>query len=170
MSSQLAAGEPAGARLYADYIEKQLAREEERRKSLESRGITVITSSGTLATLLLGLVALSTRSQSTFQLPHDARTPLALALVAFTLAAALAIVTNVPRGSAEADIQGLVQLIKTYWDDPEREALRTVSVNRLNILDSARSVNTEKAWALVGAMAFETVAIAFLAWAMLEIV
>jgi len=118
----------------------------------------------------VGLVALSTKSKATFQLPHEARTPLAGALIAFTVAAVLAIFTNLPRGSEEADISGLAGLVEKYWDDAEAEALRAVSTNRINVLFDARRVDKDKAWALVGAMASETVAVAFLAWAMLKIV
>jgi uncharacterized integral membrane protein len=161
--------DPAGARTYAAYIDKQLSREEERRKSLEARGVLVITSSGTLATLLLGLVAIATKAGATFALPDGARLPLALALIGFTVAALLAIATNVPRKSDEAIVSGLQGLLEQYWNDPELEALRTVAQNQINVLASGKRVNRDKAYALVAAMTAETFAVGTLAWAMIEI-
>ena len=66
--------EPApGRSVYADYIAEQIARQEERKRSIEARGVTVITTSGRLATLLLGLAALTTREEQTFTLPAAAQ-------------------------------------------------------------------------------------------------
>jgi hypothetical protein len=166
-----AADQIAGQREYAKYIEAQLVREDERKKSFESRGVTVITSSSTLATLLLGLIAIATRSSQTFTLPSDAEEPLALALIAFTFAALLALFTNIPWSVDEADPDGLARVMDSdAWIEGEGEAIRSVAANRLAVLRGASSANTKKGWALVAAMLFEAIAVAFLAWAMLEIV
>jgi hypothetical protein len=131
----------------------------------------VITSSSTLATLLLGLVAIATKSAQTFTLPSDSQAPLGLALVAFTFAAVLAIFTNLPWAVSEADPEGLKRVIDgDDWTAGETEALRAVSANRLSVLTDGSRANTMKGWALVLAMISEAVAVGFLAWAMLEIV
>ena len=110
------ADDVAGQREYAKYMEAQLAREEERKKWFEARGVTVITTSGTLATLLLGLIAIATKSTQTFTLPDASKTPLGLALVAFAVAALLAIFTNVPRSVDEADPEGLTAFARRLGD------------------------------------------------------
>jgi hypothetical protein len=153
-------------------VEALLDREDARKTSFESRGITVITSSSTLATLLLGLVAIATKSSQTFTLPSASQTPLALALVAFTAAAALALFTNLPWVASEANPDGLANILDTdeLWRAGETEALRAVAANRLSVLRSESTVSTRKGWALVVAMLFEAVAVGLLAWAMLAIV
>ena len=160
---------PSGSSIYAEYIQAQVEREEERKKSLESRGVTVITSSGTLATLLLGLVAIATRAEATFDLPDGARLPLGLALGAFTVAALLAIITNIPLLYQEAKLEGLEGVVDHSLADSEDEARETVARNMLRVLSSAREKNRIKAWALCLALGAEAVAVGFLAWAMLEI-
>jgi hypothetical protein len=61
-------GEPAdeagGFRLYAGYIAEQLANQEARKKSLEDRAATVITTSGVLATIMLGLTSFAAKQRS----------------------------------------------------------------------------------------------------------
>jgi uncharacterized integral membrane protein len=155
--------------VYAAYIATQVDRQEERKKSLESRGVTVITTSGALATLLLGLTAIAMKAASTFELPKDARLPLAVALGAFVLAAILAIFTNFPRNYEEARLVGLRKLIDESWADTEADALAKVAKNQLKVLERAKSIHAEKAWALVLAIAAEAVAVFALLWAMLAI-
>ena len=55
--------------MYGQFIKEELAAQDAR-KVLEQRAVAVITTSGTLATLLLGLAALSTKASSTFVLRH----------------------------------------------------------------------------------------------------
>jgi hypothetical protein len=164
----IAEAEPlAGAKAYAAFIAEQVDRQEARKSSLESRGVTVITTSGTLATLLLGLTAIATKAQDTFMLPDEARPPLALALIAFVLAAVAAIFTNAPRNYKEATVESLRKLVETSWDDTERVALQEVAKAQLRVLERAKEMNGQKARALVAGVMFETAAVAALAWAMI---
>jgi hypothetical protein len=80
---------------YASNYEALVRGQDERKFSLEQRGLAVITTSGTLATLLFGLVALATKSND-FRLPVRASGPLAVALGAFAAAALLALLTMHP--------------------------------------------------------------------------
>ena len=67
-----------------------LTQERSRKTSIESRGVTVVTTSGTLyVTLLFGLTAGLTAA-SGFKLPGGAKLPLLLALIAFVIAPASA--------------------------------------------------------------------------------
>jgi hypothetical protein len=81
---------------YGELIACQLAEERGRKTSLEARGVTVITTSSTLATLLFALTAAGLTSARAFRLPDLAKLPLVLALCAFVAAAVLVLLTNVP--------------------------------------------------------------------------
>jgi hypothetical protein len=150
-------------------IATQLHREEERKKLLESRGVTVITTSGTLATLLLGLTAIASQAKSTFTLRADAKLPLAIALGAFVLASLLAIYTNKPLEYDEARIEGVRKMIREKWDVAEAEALKDVAMNQLGVLAKAKSNHATKAWVLVFAMVAEAAAVFSLFASMLAI-
>lgn len=109
----------AGA-AYSQLISDQLAEERTRKSSLEARGVTVITTSGTLATLLFALTAGLT-SVASFKLPGGAKLPLLLALVAFIVAAVCGLTTNMPLKYREATPQGLARLVDArYWTAPGR--------------------------------------------------
>jgi len=82
-----------GSAVYADYFAKQLDREDERKVSLEARGVLVVTTSGVLSTILLGLATLTKKKDAAFALPDSARWWVVAALVLLTLAVAGAIVT-----------------------------------------------------------------------------
>ena len=155
-----------GRSVYAEYIAEQIQRQEERKKSIEARGVTVITTSGTLATLLLGLAALTTKEQTTFTLPTAAQDPLEWALIAFAAAALASIFTQLPMRYEEASAEGLRGLVDTSWNDSEEEALDAVARNRLTVLKRAKHVNGLKAWALFAAVSGEALAVIALAVAM----
>jgi hypothetical protein len=121
------------------------------------------------ATLLLGLTAIATKAEPTFDLPDDVRLPLAIAIGAFVGAALCAIFTNVPRGYREAGAEGLGKLVSKSCADLETEALAKVAKNRLSVLGSAREINRDKGRALLLAIIFEALAVAALFWAMLAL-
>jgi hypothetical protein len=128
--------------------------------------VTVITTSGTLATLLLGLAALTTRAEQTFKLPADAQDPLEWTLIAFAFAALASIFTQLPLSYREASTKGLRGLLETAWNDSEEVALDAVARNRLSVLKRAKTVNGIKAWALFLAVLGEATAVVALAVAM----
>jgi hypothetical protein len=152
--------------VYAGYIAEQIERQEERKRSIESRGVTVITTSGTLATLLLALAALTTREAGTFTLPPSAEDPLEWSLIAFAAAALASIFTQLPLSYREASTSGLRGLVEDSWNDSEEEALDAVARNRLNVLRRAKEVNGIKAWALFAAVVAQAAAVIALAFAM----
>lgn len=49
-----------GTSVYSDFLAGELAAQDARKASFEQRGIAVVTTAGTLVTLLFGLAALST--------------------------------------------------------------------------------------------------------------
>lgn len=154
---------------YAAYIESLVASQDERKASLESRGMAVITTSGSLTTLLFGLVALLTKAD-TFHLPKAAHGPLTVALIAFVIAAVGGLATNLPLFYKGGDPAGLRGLINHYWDESESTARLRVAATSIKIFERASRVNEVKAWVLVAAMAGEVVGVAAVAIAVSEIV
>jgi hypothetical protein len=151
------------AETFAELIKEQLSEERARKSSLEQRGGFVITTAGTLVTLLFGLAAVVT-ARKTFVVPHDARILLAIALGFFVSAAIGGLLANLPWGYAEVDEAALARLVeRDLWQGPILPASRRASEARVEILLSARRANQKKAVAVVAALAGEIVAIAILA-------
>ena len=153
---------------YSAFIDSLNQEQEARKSSLEARGITVITTSGSLATLLFGLVALITRSED-FVLPTKAHGPLGLAVGAFTLAAVGGLLVNLPLFYKGADPAGLRGLLNHCWEEPEAAARLRVAATKVKFLDRAQSVNGVKAWVLILAMLAEVVGIGGVAQSVVEI-
>lgn len=89
------ADEPWAPRL--DLLEDELARELQRKTSLEQRGITVITASGAFVTLVFGFSALVTKGApfANFSIPEKVFLLAALGL--FVFASIFGVAANIPR-------------------------------------------------------------------------
>jgi hypothetical protein len=150
---------------YGQLIADQLAEERARKSALESRGITVISVSGVLCTLILGLTAGVTTSTG-FRFVAFVRVPLVLALVAFVSAAACGLLTNLPLRYKEPTARALVGLLNVrYWTGPEEIGELRVAEAQVTILSAARTANGLKARLLLAAVLFELLAVAFLSCA-----
>ncbi len=99
-------------------------------------------------------------------MPAAARLPLLLALVAFVIAAACGLATNIPLRYSEPTPQGLAKLVDAnYWTAPaETGELRTAAA-QVTTLAAARSANKLKVYLLLTAIGFELLAVTFLSWA-----
>lgn len=80
-----------------DLLESELARELQLKSSLEQRGITVITASGALVTLVFGFSALLTKGTTFGNFTASEKVFLVLALGSFVLASAFGVSANIPR-------------------------------------------------------------------------
>lgn len=145
---------------YSKYAEALLAAEDGRKASLEQRGLAVITTSGTLATLVFGLVAVLTEANN-YKLPYSAHGWIGAALIAFVIAAVLGLVSNVPLnyGGADFDDDGT---LKAVWEDEAVVARRRVTETRLKDYRQAQKRNAFKAWVLVAGLGFEVGAVILL--------
>jgi hypothetical protein len=156
-------------RAYGQLIADQLIEERSRKASLEARGVTVITTSSALATLLFALTVGLTAA-SKFRLPATAKLPLLLTLVTFAFSAALSLAVNVPLRYREPTPAGLAKLVNSnYWKAAAEVGEIRVAETQITSLAAARSANNLKVMLLVGAVFFELLAIPFLAWAVAEI-
>ncbi|MGW6918270.1 hypothetical protein ACWGB8_31330 [Kitasatospora sp. NPDC054939] len=147
-----------GSTTYLDFISDLLATEEARKASLEARGIAVVTTSGVLASLLLGLVAVIAKS-TTFVFPDSAHAPLLAGGVLFVIAAVLGILANVPFFYKTVKPSSLAQVCTDLWADTSDNAELMVSSTRIALYASARSTNSLKAMVLVAALTAEVAAL-----------
>jgi phage-related minor tail protein len=146
---------------YWDLVREQLAEERARKNSIEQRGIAVITSSGTLVTLLFGLTALATKAQN-YQLPPIAAFALAVAAVLFVLAALVGIAVNWAYYYIEVEPDGLRGLLDENWAGDEAEAAKVVATAWTDIIENARINNARKGKLLRAAMLLEASALSAL--------
>jgi hypothetical protein len=146
--------------LIADLITKELDTEQAAADSLQSRGLAVISSSGTLVTLLFGLSAVATTAQH-FKLPAAAKPPLYVAAVLLVAAAISGIATNAPRGSKLTALRRLRPLLESpYWDYPAEPARRQVARTQLAVAEGARAANRIRARFLLAGIILEIAGIA----------
>jgi hypothetical protein len=156
-----------GSDVYADFIKSLLDAESSRKASLEQRGIGVVTTSGTLVTLLFGLTAVIT-SAKTFALPGQAHGWLAGAAILFVVAAIAGIVTNVPLFYGQIIISETE--LRDAWGNSAADAQAGVTAVRLRHLDQVQKVNSCKAWILILAVLLELAAVAILTVGIVEII
>jgi hypothetical protein len=148
---------------YGQLIDDQLAEERARKTSIEQRGVGVITTSGALVTLLFGLSALATKSQS-FVLSDPARWTLLIAVVLFLAASVLGLATNWALSYFEVTVPSMRTLVEPEgWSEEATEAARQAAEARVDIIESFRSNNQMKGWMLRAAMGVEILAVATLA-------
>jgi hypothetical protein len=154
--------EERGSSVYAAFIVEQLNRQDERKTSLEQRGISVVTSSGTFVSLLFALVAVLTGAED-FELPGDAQPWLLAAAAAFVVAGIGGILTNAPGRYRSAQAASLEELIDEGWSDAPEDAEGEVAAANVEVFKRAKVVNELKGRILVAAIAIELLAVVFLA-------
>lgn len=169
--NRLGEGDPATASdqgsTFTAFVGEELAAEVSRRASLEARGISVITISGTLVTALFAFSAIVTQA-TTFGLDPTARVELAVGVVLFVLAAIAAIGTNVPQWIQIVEPHELLAELETGWSLPAGEARKQIVATRLDELECQR-VNQFKAVALLVAIGLQVAAVIALAAGVLTI-
>jgi hypothetical protein len=169
---------PTSRSVYGEYLKDEIARQDARQSSFEQRGIAIVTTAGTLVTLLFGLAALSTSSAQGNPLHHKESVFLAVALVLFFAAGVLALLTNVPLGYVGPDLPDPKKPEKPSFGDrlnaePEdsyKAALYAVADVRLKILASAQKQNGRKGKLLFVALIAEVAAVACVAVAIFELI
>jgi hypothetical protein len=130
---------------------------------LEQRGITVITSSGVLVTLLFGLSGAITARQG-YSLPGLARVLLVVSALLFVAAACLGILISRPVSHRESDPDWMEETTQpSNWTMDGAEASRLTARSRLRIIESGRVNNDKKAKRLTWAITAEVLAIVLVA-------
>jgi hypothetical protein len=146
--------------LIAGLITKELEAQRAITASLQSRGLAVISSSGTLVTLLFGLSAVATTAEH-FKLPGPAKPPLYAAAVLLVAAAVAGIVTNAPRNVRATALARLRPLVESpYWEYPVGPAQQEVARTQLAAAEAVRAGNQVRARWLLAAIILEIAGIA----------
>jgi hypothetical protein len=155
---------------YVDLVKDLLAAEQARVERMEARGLAVVTTSGALATLLLGIAALVTRRQDV-RVEHFALVLAALAAIAFVLAAALAIAANRPTRAWTAKPERVGDEMRERWgrEAPQDRPQQKATATRLAIWRSLHELSQAKAVLVFAAMIAEAAAVALLASAVVII-
>lgn len=153
---------------FVEYFKEVAAGEAARKTSLEQRGSAVIATSGTVTTLLFGLVALVTQS-SDFDLPVQAKGPIGVALALLVGACVLSIVTNAPAPYIDVRITEPADQLKALWAKQPDDAWKVITSTRMQALKRAKFVNDIKAWVVVAAFVLEVGGVVSIAIAVREV-
>lgn len=162
-------GEVAGP-VIAQLITSEVERAQAATVSLQSRGLAVISSSGTLVTLLFGLSALATNVEG-FTLSGWTKLPLIVAASFLVLAAIAGIATNAPRQRHALGLEQLGPLLDDeMWSARAREALQATARAQLAIAKAARVANGRMARFLLVGIVLEIAGVASIAWAVIALI
>jgi hypothetical protein len=155
-------GEEAGP-VFVEFIVGELKFERERRSALDQRGITAVTSSSTLVTLLSGLVAL-VGIKGGVKPSIVMVAVLTLSLLCFVLAASFGIATNRSRPYTTLDESSLRSLRDDdAWTLPANEARMLIYGEHVKMLVMIRSGNNRKSAFVNLALRAQLLALSFLA-------
>ena len=162
---------PSAGQAASAFIAEEMETERGRKASLESRGLAVITTSGTLVTLLFGLATFAA-SASQITITASERWLLTVAALLFVVAAGLGIACNAPIRYYQVDAESLaVFMTPEVWVEPGVDATRELTAARLTELSDARGRNEHKGQLVVAAMCLQVIAglltaiaIAFVLW------
>lgn len=155
--SDVNGNEPARSPV-AELMADQLQAERTRHASIEQRGITVITTSGTLITLLLALAGLTGRTAG-FKLAKNAQVWLLTALIFLTLAAIAGIIVNFPGRGRSVGLYP--EEIKSLLEDPTMDNIDRMQFKGLR---RASRANRRKSISLLVALIIQAVGIGSLAY------
>jgi hypothetical protein len=159
-----------GTAVYGEFLEKELAAQDARKSSFEQRGLAVVTTAGTLVTLLFGLAALSTTVQKSQELSTDEKAWLKAALVLFVVSAITALLTNVPIPYEAVPAEDIKARLKQKPIRDADAARRDIALTQVKVLKDAKRKNTVKGWLLFVALSAEVIAIGFVGVAISEII
>ncbi len=154
----------AAGKVYETLVGSLLTAEQDRRKSVEGRGATILTTSTTMLTLIFGLTIILTGKDYVFR-NHNAVCFLTLALAAFVVSAAVAIfVQTYGFKYAVTSTKTLESLVEEVnWDRTEDDARRMWVNRQVQTIKSLRQGNNRKAGLAMWSLGFEVLAIALLA-------
>jgi sirohydrochlorin ferrochelatase len=128
---------------YATFIENELKVERDRRTTLDARGLSIVSVSGSLTTILVAVGAFAS-GRKDFKLPHVAIVPLFITLGAFVVAAIVGIIASAGRRYQVTTPPALAAMLTNHWQDEEVDARNFVSIQHVKTITSLRSGNRRK--------------------------
>lgn len=147
--------------VYATFIEAELKAERDRRASLDTRGVTVVTTAGSLVTLLTAIAAF-VKPDTGKMLPGSALVVFALALVAFAVAAGFGIAACWNKTFDVAKSSTLDKMVHERWEDNEVDARNIVATANWLSVASLRKANNFKSNAVSAGLISLAVALVLL--------
>ncbi len=145
---------------YAAYIEAALKAESDRRTSLDSRALAVVSTSSGLLTLLFALTVLITGDK--FRVSTQGARGVAVSLLFFMAAAVTGLFANKLWPYDVADVGTLRRLITDRWKDDEVDARNVCAAINLATVSTLRDGSNKKASLIELAFVFQLMAIAAL--------
>jgi hypothetical protein len=146
---------------YTDFIQAELEAERERRKSLDNRGASVVTTSSALATAVFALGAFVT-GQTTFRPDIITIWSLLGGLGLFALGAFCGFMANRSIPYEVTNTDTLLEMRSGHWTDKEVDARNTVAHRNIQTIATLRAGNDKKAWWVTTALVFQLLAAAAL--------
>lgn len=162
-------GDRAGYVVYAEFVEKLLGDQAARKASVEQRGVLLVTTAGTLITLIFAVVGLATRDVGQLNLPDSVRQWLIGALALLLLAAGFGIAANAPLRYKNVRADDLRDRIEEHWDEDASSASFRVTTTRLEILEVEAHRNNVKVRLLFVGVLAEAAALVPLALALVQL-
>jgi hypothetical protein len=147
--------------VYAAFIEGELKAERDRRTTLDARGVSVVTTSASLVTLLTAVGAVVT-SEKSFTFPGAALPPLIATLASFTAAVVLGILASRGRYYHVALTETLYGMVTDHWGDDEIDSRNNVAELNIRTVHTLRVGNDNKSGLLTLALSAQLVGVAAL--------
>jgi hypothetical protein len=148
------------ASAYGSLIDAELSSTSAASQEISRRALTVVSTSGGLVTLLSALIGFAAVNRKDAFFPATARGPLTVAVFSFIAAAVIALLAQLPLLVRFIDVGALRRVVNNSWADTESVASQEVASVRVDVLATARRMNTVRSWLLVGAITAEIAAVA----------
>jgi hypothetical protein len=136
---------------FAEFVRRELEVERERRKASDARGVAVVSTAGSLTTLLAAVGAFVS-ARTGFRLPGSAVGPLILTLGSFVIAAVCGIMATRLTPYAVTPAVTLTEMLTTRWRTDEVDARNFTAVQDVKTIETLRDGNNEKSWWLLAAL------------------
>jgi hypothetical protein len=134
--------------VYASFIEGQLAAEHERRKSMDTRGSTLITASSALVAVLGTVSAFALRGKE-FSVPCLVKASLFIALPALALAGICGIFSNWIFKYPYPEKSTMQEMLGTHWADDPVDSRGVGAYLNLKLIVALRRTSACRAWLLM---------------------
>jgi hypothetical protein len=147
-----------------EFVASELGKEEDRRSSLEARGLSVATIAGAIVALLTALRQVA--GSATLNMGQgSARVLLFACIFLFVCASFVGALTNTPRRFSLVDPQGLLKLAPALWEESADSVKKMILSSQLLYLDEAQRANDHRGRLLFSAIVVLALAVMVLALA-----
>ncbi|MGC4792907.1 hypothetical protein ACLQ3H_02205 [Micromonospora saelicesensis] len=148
--------------IYSDFIASELKTERERKAAMDTRAASLVTTSGSLVTILAAVSAFVGKDAEA-SLPRQALPLMVLALVAFSAASLAGICAGWSRRYDVAAIAPMRLMLDERWSDEEGLARKEVALTNIRMIETLRNVNGAKERFLRVGWISQVIALGFLA-------